>query len=215
MKIERKQRRERDRKRARERPRFSLIALLAQKTAAPLLLSHPFQSDSPACTDDSSIPSFSPTCTEIHHNPICLRPRGEETPASNWTGTLNASPRDSHLIILTQCHPAVLRLPSLRTTDRHLLSPRFSSATHQPAPHVTSLQPNMRKGLQASQAAHTGQWDEQRHHEQRLGRAEKKLAAFWLSLSQRTWTFFRPRGGKRTGCFQRSSSAARLLKSEV
>lgn len=44
------------------------------------------------------------------------------------------------------------------------------------------------------------------------GRAEKKLLAFWMSLSHRTWTFFRPRD--RPG-FQRSASAARLLKSEA
>lgn len=77
----------------------------------------------------------------------------------------------------------------------------------------------MRKGLQSGQA-HTGHqysgeekerevWKEK---EQQHRRAEKKLLAFWNSLSYRTWTFFRPR---ERPSFQRSASAARLLKSEA
>lgn len=42
--------------------------------------------------------------------------------------------------------------------------------------------------------------------------AEKKLAAFWVSLSHRTRTLFRPR---ERGGFHRSLSVAKLLKSEV
>ena len=51
-----------------------------------------------------------------------------------------------------------------------------------------------------------------RKKEWQHSRAEKKLLAFWITLSHRTWTFFRPRD--RPG-FQRSASAARLLKSEA
>lgn len=80
----------------------------------------------------------------------------------------------------------------------------------------------MRKGLQSDQA-HTGHqhsneeiekevWRETEEKEWQHRRAEKKLLAFWMSLSHRTWTFFRPR--ERPG-FQRSASAARLLKSEA
>lgn len=42
--------------------------------------------------------------------------------------------------------------------------------------------------------------------------AEKKLAAFWVCLSHRTRTLFRPR---ERGGFHRSLSVAKLLKSEV
>ncbi len=80
----------------------------------------------------------------------------------------------------------------------------------------------MRKGLQVDQA-HTGHqhgskekekevWREKEEKEWHHSRTERKLLAFWMSLSQRTWTFFRPR--ERPG-FQRSASAARLLKSEA
>ncbi len=80
----------------------------------------------------------------------------------------------------------------------------------------------MRKGLQSGQAntghQHSGEekekevWREKEEKEWQHRRAEKKLLAFWMSLSHRTWTFFRPR--ERPG-FQRSTSAARLLKSEA
>ncbi|CAB1457780.1 unnamed protein product [Pleuronectes platessa] len=80
----------------------------------------------------------------------------------------------------------------------------------------------MRKGLHGGQA-HAGHlhsseekerdvWREKEEKEQQHRRAEKKLLAFWMSLSYRTWTFFRPR---ERPSFQRSSSAARLLKSEA
>ncbi|KAK2914614.1 hypothetical protein Q8A73_005208 [Channa argus] len=78
----------------------------------------------------------------------------------------------------------------------------------------------MRKGLQGGQA-HTGHQysveEKEREglreeKEQQHRRAEKKLLAFWMSLSHRTWTFFRPR---ERPSFQRSASAARLLKSEA
>lgn len=70
----------------------------------------------------------------------------------------------------------------------------------------------MRKGLQrhGDEDGEKETWREPgyQHH----GRAERKLLAFWMSLSHRTWTLFRPRD--RPG-FQRSASAARLLKSEA
>lgn len=73
----------------------------------------------------------------------------------------------------------------------------------------------MKKVLQSSEA-HTeqqhGSEEIAREKEWQHSRAEKKLLAFWMSLSHRTWTFFRPR--ERPG-FQRSASAARLLKSEA
>lgn len=79
----------------------------------------------------------------------------------------------------------------------------------------------MRKGLRCRQV-HTGhQVEEERETEreteedkkwQQQRRAEKKLLAYWMSLYQRTRTFFRTR--EHTG-FQRSPSAARLLKSEA
>lgn len=73
----------------------------------------------------------------------------------------------------------------------------------------------MKKVLQSSEA-HTeqlhGSEEIEREKEWQRSRAEKKLLAFWMSLSHRTWTFFRPR--ERPG-FQRSASAARLLKSEA
>lgn len=79
----------------------------------------------------------------------------------------------------------------------------------------------MKKGSQNGSLAHTGHqhggeekemWREKENKEWQHRRAEKKLLAFWMSLSHRTWTFFRPR--ERPG-FQRSASAARLLKSEA
>ena len=42
--------------------------------------------------------------------------------------------------------------------------------------------------------------------------AEKRLAAFWVSLSHRTRTLFR---AKERGIFHRSLSVVKLLKSEV
>ena len=80
----------------------------------------------------------------------------------------------------------------------------------------------MKKGLQSGHA-HTGHqqsgeekekevWREREEKEQQHRRAEKKLLAFWMSLSHRTWTFFRPR---ERPSFQRSTSAVRLLKSEA
>ena len=53
---------------------------------------------------------------------------------------------------------------------------------------------------------------EEKEKERQHRRAEKKLLAFWMSLSHRTWTLFRPRDRP---AFQRSASAARLLKSEA
>lgn len=75
----------------------------------------------------------------------------------------------------------------------------------------------MRKVLQGSEAHIEHQHDNEekemeKDKEWQHRRAEKKLLAFWMSLSHRTWTFFRPR--ERPG-FQRSASAARLLKSEA
>lgn len=80
----------------------------------------------------------------------------------------------------------------------------------------------MRKGLQIGHAQTGHQdsgeekekevWREKEEKERQHRRAEKKLLAFWMSLSQRTWTFFRPR--ERLS-FQRSASAVRLLKSEA
>lgn len=72
----------------------------------------------------------------------------------------------------------------------------------------------MRKGLQSGHQ-YSGEEKERevwRATEQQHRRAEKKLLAFWMSLSHRTWTFFRPR---ERPSFQRSASAARLLKSEA
>lgn len=76
-------------------------------------------------------------------------------------------------------------------------------------PGVTLIK--MRKGLQSGQA-HTGHQHKKEVKERQHRRAEKKLLAFWMSLSHRTWTFFWPR--ERPG-FRRSASAARLLKSEA
>ncbi|KAK9528531.1 hypothetical protein VZT92_012684 [Zoarces viviparus] len=77
----------------------------------------------------------------------------------------------------------------------------------------------MRKGFQSGEAytghqpgGEEGGREVCGEKEQRHRRAEKKLLAFWMSLSHRTWTLFRPR--ERPG-FQRSASAARLLKSEA
>ncbi|KAK2862599.1 hypothetical protein Q5P01_002132 [Channa striata] len=80
----------------------------------------------------------------------------------------------------------------------------------------------MRKGLQSGQAHAEHQYSgeekdrevlrEKEEKEQQHRRAEKKLLAFWMSLSHRTWTFFRPR---ERPSFQRSASAVRLLKSEA
>lgn len=80
----------------------------------------------------------------------------------------------------------------------------------------------MGKGFQTGQADTEHQqsgeelekdvWREKEEKEQQHRRAEKKLLAFWMSLSHRTWTFFRPRDRP---SFQRSASAARLLKSEA
>lgn len=77
----------------------------------------------------------------------------------------------------------------------------------------------MRRGLQSGEA-HGGlqpggeerEKEVCRERERQHMRAEKKMLAFWMSLSHRTWTLFRPR--ERPG-FQRSASAARLLKSEA
>lgn len=75
----------------------------------------------------------------------------------------------------------------------------------------------MRKGLHRGESAqrHAGE-DREKEMWRESGwqhrRAEKKLLAFWMSLSLRTWTLIRPR--ERAG-FQRSASAARLLKSEA
>ena len=49
--------------------------------------------------------------------------------------------------------------------------------------------------------------DQRRRHT-----AEKRLAAFWVTLSHRTRTLFRPR---ERGGFHRSLSVVKLLKSEV
>lgn len=81
----------------------------------------------------------------------------------------------------------------------------------------------MRKGLQSAQAhvehQHSEEEErevwrekEEKEKERQHRRAEKKLLAFWMSLSHRTWTLFRPR---ERPAFQRSASAARLLKSEA
>ncbi|KAF1391184.1 hypothetical protein PFLUV_G00039280 [Perca fluviatilis] len=77
----------------------------------------------------------------------------------------------------------------------------------------------MKKSDQAhAEHQHSGEekerelWREKEEKERQHRRAEKKMLAFWMSLSHKTRTLFRPR--KRPG-FQRSTSAVRLLKSEA
>ncbi|KAI9546713.1 hypothetical protein NQZ68_024611 [Dissostichus eleginoides] len=79
----------------------------------------------------------------------------------------------------------------------------------------------MRNELQSPQHQehyHSGEekekmaWREKEDNDWQHRRAEKKLLAFWMSLSHRTWKLLRPR--ERAG-FQRSTSSARLLKSEA
>ncbi|KAL7407820.1 hypothetical protein ABVT39_014109 [Epinephelus coioides] len=114
-----------------------------------------------------------------------------------------------------------LRVSSDKPLTSHCPSVSLHSARsldgHPCAPLI-----KMRKGHQSGQA-HTGHqlsaeekekevWRERDEKERQHRRAEKKLLAFWMSLSHRTWTLFRPR--ERPG-FQRSTSASRLLKSEA
>lgn len=74
----------------------------------------------------------------------------------------------------------------------------------------------MRKGLHGGESAQNAGEDKEKDMWRESGwqhrRTEKKLLAFWMTLSLRSWTFIRPR--ERAG-FQRSASAARLLKSEA
>lgn len=102
-----------------------------------------------------------------------------------------------------------------RPTVLHCLFTQLAALTDIPATPLIK----MRKGLQSG-PAHTGhqyrgeenEREVWREKEQQHRRAEKKLLAFWMSLSHRTWTFFRPR---ERPSFQRTASAARLLKSEA
>lgn len=88
--------------RERKRPRFSLLALLIQKPAAPP-------------------PSLPPFLTEAPSQQTLSAYQSTGNPWWQWYRYSNALPRDSHLIVLTQCLTAVL-LRSLRTTDHHLIT---------------------------------------------------------------------------------------------
>lgn len=100
----------------------------------------------------------------------------------------------------------------------HHQSVRVSSQTLHPDGHTGVPLISMSKGLHRGASAQQQHAVEDKEEEMwrqsgwQRRRAEKKLLAFWTSLSLRTWTLIRPRD--RAG-FQRSASAARLLKSEA
>lgn len=100
----------------------------------------------------------------------------------------------------------------------HRRSVRVFSQTLHPDGHSGVPLISMSKGLhrgESAQQQHAVKDKEEEMWRQsgwQRRRAEKKLLAFWTSLSLRTWTLIRPR--ERAG-FQRSASAARLLKSEA
>lgn len=109
------------------------------------------------------------------------------------------------------------RTPRLHRHHHHHCAVRVSLRTFHPDRRPCISLIRMRKGLHRGESApqHAGEDKEEemwRESGWQHRRAEKKLLAFWTSLSLRTWTLIRPR--ERAG-FQRSASAARLLKSEA
>ncbi|TDH14479.1 hypothetical protein EPR50_G00044470 [Perca flavescens] len=142
---------------------------------------------------------------------------------------LHVSSRESSRVTCLQVLPSYLLaglgmvtagmlLDRLQASRCPSVSPSHSS---QPWTDVPACFPliKMKKSDQAhAEHQHSGEekerelWREKEEKERQHRRAEKKMLAFWMSLSHKTRTLFRPR--KRPG-FQRSTSAVRLLKSEA